>query len=239
MLEMALAFALSQAANAAQVSAADIKTLLSISDVVVRGQVGTAAEIGRTLQRIGQRDVEVVLLRAEAILALMKEPKGDRQAMKALRYAAGNEADAKTKWTAVELLLSLHHDISVLPMASEELMSSHPTTPDETRTVLSSAVGYGAGDPKAIPILGRMLGAADVHARMGAATALGHIGSAEAKNALVSALYDSDSEVRYDAVIGLANIAGPKEGVWCPSREQYLADESRYLTHWREWAKRK
>lgn len=71
--------------------------------------------------------------------------------------------------------------------------------------------------------------------RRAAAAALRHTGSNAAVDALSSALQDSDREVRYHAVLGLATITGLDE--WGPSLELFDREEERYLTHWRAWAK--
>jgi hypothetical protein len=49
-------------------------------------------------------------------------------------------------------------------------------------------------------------------------------------------LYNSDKEIRYEAVMGLAEITG--QGSWGPAVNIFNSDEQRYLTYWREWAKK-
>ena len=50
--------------------------------------------------------------------------------------------------------------------------------------------------------------------------------------ALARALDDSDQQVRYSAVAGLAEITG--ETKWMPSIPLFKEDESPYLAHWHE-----
>ena len=87
----------------------------------------------------------------------------------------------------------------------------------------------------AIPILVKLLSAADVEARRAAASSLRHTQSQAALGPLATALQDGDFEVRYLAVIGLAEITG--QGEWRPLREDFKDNQERYIGHWQQWAK--
>jgi hypothetical protein len=56
-----------------------------------------------------------------------------------------------------------------------------------------------------------------------------------ALKALATALDDDDVEVRYTAVMGLAETTGQKG--WGPSMPAFVEDEQRYLQYWRDWIK--
>jgi HEAT repeat protein len=67
--------------------------------------------------------------------------------------------------------------------------------------------------------------------------ALRNIKTETAIKPLAGALDDSDWEVRWGAVMGLAAIAGPdKDGnSWYPAYDAFKENERLYLDHWREW----
>ena len=90
-------------------------------------------------------------------------------------------------------------------------------------------------DVRAMPSLIRLLHSNDVYIRRGAVTALRNIGNTEAIIPFSQALADSDQEVRYKAVMGLAVITGEKE--WATTIERFKEDEQPYITHWRERVK--
>ena len=100
---------------------------------------------------------------------------------------------------------------------------------------LSNAMAYYLKDPDAIPELEDLLGAPSAYIRRGAAGALRGTQSPQALGALVKALDDVDSEVRYWGVVGLAEISGQKD--WRPNETLFKSDESRFLSHWKEWAR--
>jgi len=71
--------------------------------------------------------------------------------------------------------------------------------------------------------------------RRAAAAALRHTQADGAIGPLSMALEDSDREVRYQAVLGLATITGQNE--WSPTLDQFEREEQHYLSYWREWVK--
>jgi hypothetical protein len=127
-------------------------------------------------------------------------------------------------------------DISLLPEAQQLLLSSDPRIRPDRRDNLASALGYGVRDARAVPFLAPLLRSGDVFVRRGAASALRNTRSATATKPLGQALYDSDRDVQYQAVIGLAEITGTV-GEWAPATSTFLQDPQHYLDHWRDWAK--
>jgi hypothetical protein len=91
-------------------------------------------------------------------------------------------------------------------------------------------------DPKPIPALVPLLHVSNVTVRRAGAAALRNTHNAAATDPLIDALQDSDLEVQYQAVIGLAEITGTT-GEWAPGSELFRQDPGRYVDHWREWAK--
>jgi len=85
----------------------------------------------------------------------------------------------------------------------------------------------------AIPALVRMLVGGDAETMRVGSAALGHTRSPSALEPLSTALDDSDVEVKYNAVISLAEITGRAE--WRPSKSALLEDPQRYLGCWKDW----
>jgi HEAT repeat protein len=160
-------------------------------------------------------------------------------ATQAFRGAASQDPDPTIRLNAVAELLR-RNDLSVLPIAKQVLMNpssaqiSVPWRLEEVEQNLSSAVAQ-VRDERAIPTLSEILKSSDVRARRGAALALRSTGSPNAEDALLSCLGDSDFQVRYWGVVGLAEITGQNE--WRPLREDFKSNEQKYLRHWVEWRK--
>jgi len=85
--------------------------------------------------------------------------------------------------------------------------------------------------------LEELLGSSSVYMRRGVTFAFMRMKSPDAVNGLRNALGDSDFQVRYDAVVGLAEIIG--ETAWRPSARDFRSDEIKYLSHWRERAEKR
>jgi HEAT repeat protein len=82
-----------------------------------------------------------------------------------------------------------------------------------------------------------LLRSSDVNVRRAAAAALRNTQNRAAIPSLAQgALQDSDREVQYEAVIGLAEITG-MNGDWAPTYGAFLKEPQRYVDHWRECAK--
>jgi hypothetical protein len=154
-------------------------------------------------------------------------------ATQVLRKAA-NESNTTVRLEAVAALL-LRNDISSLDVAEDALLRLPQTDRDPTLQKIAFALKDGVQDLRAIPSLTRLLRAADVQTRRAAASALRHTGVTNAIEPLSNALEDSDREVRYHAVMGLALIT--KDYEWGTALDRYEANEDHYLNHWRAWAK--
>ncbi len=57
----------------------------------------------------------------------------------------------------------------------------------------------------------------------------------KAVESLVIALNDNNRQVRYEGVIGLAELTGQDQ--WAPAIGTFESDEQKYLDHWKEWAR--
>jgi hypothetical protein len=136
---------------------------------------------------------------------------------------------------SVAAALLRRNDIAALGIAEQALLLPPADTPAYVLQNLSSAIAKGMRDPRAVPALDQILRhAPDVQARRSAAFALRNTGSLSATRPLAHALGDPDLEVRYYAVIGLAEITGDRE--WRPLLQDYQSQEQHYLSHWQEWA---
>jgi HEAT repeat protein len=69
--------------------------------------------------------------------------------------------------------------------------------------------------------------------RKGVVVTLMETGSPNALNGLRRALGDVDFEVRYCGVLGLGRITDG-DGAMLPNMEQFKADETKYVSYWRE-----
>ena len=85
-----------------------------------------------------------------------------------------------------------------------------------------------------MPSLTRLLGAQETETRRAAAAALAHSGSRAALEPLSLALNDADAQVRYNAVVGLADLTGQSD--WRPNMDVFQSEEDKYLAHWKDWA---
>jgi HEAT repeat protein len=95
----------------------------------------------------------------------------------------------------------------------------------------------GIKNAAAIPALARMLMVDDSEIRQGAVEGLRNTESEAALEPLSKALNDSNSWVRWKAVMALATITHQKE--WYPVYDQFKENEQLYLDYWKAWAIRK
>lgn len=145
------------------------------------------------------------------------------------------ESTDTTLQLSVAAALLQRNDVAAMAIAEQALLHPPADIPAYILQNLSSAIAKGLRDPHAVPALDQMLShAPDVETRRSAAFALRNTGSRTAIDPLVRALGDSDQEVRYYAVIGLAEITGQSE--WRPLLQGYQLQEQHYLSHWQEWA---
>lgn len=153
---------------------------------------------------------------------------------RALKEAA-RDAVSDVRFTAMALLLQ-RNDISELATAQSILLHPPPNIDQNALDGLAFAIRFGVHDPKAIPSLAAMVLAKNVNVRKGAATALRRTHDSAAIKPLTLALNDTDPDVLYQAVIGLAELTYTS-GEWAPGEGLFLKDQKRYLDYWREWAK--
>lgn len=139
--------------------------------------------------------------------------------------------DPELHVTAATALLQ-RNDWRTLELLVPVLVGQSPSNlPWYTFQNFSSAIASGVTAPEAIPALRRLIvEGVDVRIRRAAASALRRTGSPLAMQSLAVALKDSDSDVRYEAVIGLADLLD--QPAWRPLRQDFDANESRYIDHW-------
>jgi hypothetical protein len=130
--------------------------------------------------------------------------------------------------------LALRGNIKGIHLASQALLAPPATVPSYVLHNLKVGIRDGARDEQAVPELSALLQSKDDATREAAAEALRRIGSRSAIDPLVRALGDQDKKVRYQAVVGLAEINGDKDHH--PNLIDYDRDESRYLEHWKAWS---
>jgi len=184
------------------------------------------AEIAAVLESPGALETA----RTEAVWAL-RSATSTAPALHALKVAADSDPSTTVKLSSVAALLA-HGNMSQL--ATAEVALGNPSVPDNLRQNLASAIYEGVRDPAAIPALTRLLATRDVRVRRAAAMALRNTGSADATRGLITALRDVDPEVRYYAVIGLAEITGQTDSR--PLQATFLENEELYIGHWKSWA---
>lgn len=141
--------------------------------------------------------------------------------------------DPSLRISALAALLR-NNDSSFLGVAVDILLNPPPAYEKPLLTNLAVSI-TGITNPKSIPLLSRLLTARDVAPRRAAAYALRHVGGGGAIAPLSNALNDEDRDVRYQAVMGLAEISGDYQ--WGPSIDLFQRDEQLYLNHWKQWAK--
>jgi hypothetical protein len=136
------------------------------------------------------------------------------------------------------------NDVSALPLVERAMQNSSILLVKDEGYYMEGHLGWALRDitnKAAIPALTRLLASTDVETRRGAASGLHNIGTMTAIKPLAKALRDSDWEVRWLAVMGLAKIAGPdKNGnSWYPAYDEFKQNEQRYVDHWQEWVRKK
>ncbi len=188
--------------------------LPAFSDVIS----GVINELSQVLA--SQKTTEMDKL--EAIFGVQSVPAPD--ATKVLR--AQLDGSPAVRAAAIAALIE-RNDLSALVAAQELLMNPPPQTPNYLLNNIASAIARGIRDEGAIPVLNTLLRSRDIATRRAASDALRKTGSTRALSALAKALNDSDSEVRYYAVIGLAEITNQPE--WRPLMDDFKAHENKFL----------
>ena len=143
--------------------------------------------------------------------------------------AMGHEPLRRTAWAAVSLA-SQH----LAELADVAALLSEASSP-ELEVVRRFVVGKIAEirNPQARPELAALLSHPWTAVARSAARALRAFGDARAAPHLADALDHPDQEVRYHALMGLAELypdAGP-----APSWERFRAAESEYRNRWKDW----
>ena len=223
-------FFLKGAGNALEFTNPFYPSVISVPDTPISG----ADVITRVIDQVGAvlnsaKASPNQKLEAISVLRRTKNP----AAHAALRRAI-HEKDQSARLDAIAALLE-RNDISALSIAEAALMKAQQDVPEHILHNVRYAIGWGVTDEKAIPILARMIGASNAETRRAATLALWHTGSSAALKHLSVALDDSEFEVRYYAIVGLAEISGQR--AWRPNMDEFKLDEKRYLKHWLEWRK--
>lgn len=154
---------------------------------------------------------------------------------RAIQGLAGDINDS-SRTIQLEIIsqLALRGNVKGIQLASQILLVPPATVPSYILHNLKVGIRDGARDEKVIPELSALLQAKDDVTREAAAEALRRMASRAAIDPLIQALGDQDKKVRYQAVVGLAEITGDKEHH--PNLIDYDKDESRYLEHWKAWS---
>ena len=145
-------------------------------------------------------------------------------AVSTLDYTPGPEAtaalmqgaesnDDEVRFRSIYGLLA-RNNLAYLDEAAGYLLNPPPSVNEELIEGMALGIRLGVKSPEAISTLGRLLQAQGVQPRRCAAMALRTIGTEAAVKPLTLALADSDREVRFEAIFGLARIAG--ETKWLP-----------------------
>jgi HEAT repeats len=182
---------------------------------ILESPKSTVAQRGNALWDIGR-------LRADGVIPLLQ------QAAKDQPYPLNILAAANLAW---------RNDISALPILEEEMMKSSTLKYDGGGANLGAFLRR-IQDPAAVPSLTRLMRSQDAETRQSAAYALRHIGDEAAIEPLIAGLDDSDQNVRWTSVLGLAEIVGHRSGgqSWAPADDTFKQNEQPYLDHWKEWA---
>jgi HEAT repeat protein len=98
---------------------------------------------------------------------------------------------------------------------------------------LAGSLG-GLHDPQAVPSLSKLIASSNAETRLGAAIGLRQSQSAAALIPLSRLLEDTDSRIRYYAVVGMGEITRQDE--WTPAFDEFQKHEAKYLSYWRNWA---
>lgn len=195
------------------------------------------ASAGDVLERVVAEFAGVIRLssmrraaRTEAI-EVLSHVRSD-VASEALRHAVA-DPDLSIRIRANAALL-WQNDISAMSGAVDLLLNPPPGAEQYLLERLAASI-EGVKDPRAIASLNRLKGARQSSVRRATAAALRGTGTEATIQPLLSLLNDRDQGVRYQAVLGLAEITGQND--WAPAIDLFQRDEQTYLEHWRSWGK--
>ncbi len=111
--------------------------------------------------------------------------------------------------------------------------ATNSVTGERYQPLIAEAVG-SVRDSSMVSKLGELLSSPSVLLRRAAARALRASADPTSLQYLAPALNDSDAEVRYDAVMAMAHIAGSPSD-WTPARDTFDKDATAYVLHWQNW----
>jgi len=196
---------------------------------------GTVSEVASPIRKVvsaleNSLSSPIVTLDQKAMTIFYLTRSKSSAATEALRAAVCN-ADRELSLDAVAGLLE-RNDTSALEAAKKALLEPTPEISARVVHNLTYSISEGVTDTDAIPVLNQLSYSNRIEVRRAVASALVHIKSPTSKDLQIRLLSDADFETRYYAAVGLAESAGQKE--WHPSMEQFRAEESRYVSHWRE-----
>ena len=141
-------------------------------------------------------------------------------------------SETKTRNRIAAALLK-RNEVSVLSFATRSILSVPPIIDKNEIWQLADSIEMGISNPTAIPQLLQLLKSAEPKVRQAVAVSLRASQSYTVIKPLASLLSDSNREVRYLAVLGLANIT--KQSEWGPSIDLFARDENRFLNYWKNW----
>jgi len=152
----------------------------------------------------------------------------------ALKRAATDTSEA-VRTMAIAALLR-RNDITFIAAAVATLIHPGPETDSNLLVGLGSALSY-VKDPRAAQVVARLLHAANPSARRWATEALRNIGGEEVIGPLTEALEDTDDEVVWSAIMGLAEITGDLDHGPGAQEEFKGKEKENYVNYWRNWAR--
>jgi HEAT repeat protein len=222
-------FFLKESAGQLELASPYYPSFVAIPGVTFQGNTATervVAELGAVLESTEASLQE----KQEAIYAL--DSSKDPTVVPLLRRSA-EVKDATLRLSAAAALLG-RNDISTLPFAVDALLKPSSSNPADLLHNLSAAIFLGVRDDRAVPELMRLLRAPGAETRRAGAAALMRTGTKSCIDPLLSAISDSDVQVRYYSAVGLAEITGQMD--WRPNMDDFTSNERKYLQHWSEWA---
>jgi hypothetical protein len=202
--------------------------VIAPANAVLTGEPG----LDRTVNIVGQ-----VLLTSRTAedrrvaVSVLKSARTER-ATKLLRHGA-KDRDVVVRMQSISGLLN-RDDIETLEIAERTLLNPPAGTEQYLLDNISAAL-RGIKDPRAIAPLQQLLQSSNDRTRIGAVSALRQMHVNQAVEGLVIALGDNNRDVRYEGVIGLAELTGQNQ--WAPDTGSFASNEQKYLDHWKEWAR--
>lgn len=134
------------------------------------------------------------------------------------------------------------NDTTQLP-AAEDILARDNSSADEYSLSLinglANAIRVGVNDQRSIPLLARLLKSGNAITRRAAVVAIRRAKGGTATGPLSEALADSDDEVVWNAIAGLAEITGNLDHGPGTLKQFRGKQKEQYVNYWRNWAKSK